>query len=104
MRSRSLLLLIFSLTSSVYAEGYRVDASKLRVRREPSMASETTGHLTRGELVTVIEKTTFTATIDNITGPWLLIQNASGLKGWAFGGYIKPISDTTNAAKPIELP
>ena len=64
--------------------------NRVRVRGEPTLESETLGHLYQGDLVAIYERTA-EATIDEVTAPWYEIRTAAGLSGWAFGAYVERI-------------
>jgi uncharacterized protein YgiM (DUF1202 family) len=60
----------------------------LRLRSGPSLSAEVRARLNKGDAVTVLDKSTFTATADGLTDHWYEVTNSSGIRGWVFGGYL----------------
>ena len=65
-----------------------VNATSLRMRKEPNDRSPVSGNLQKNEFATVLEATKIKHTIDNIKDYWYRIQNEKGETGWVFGGYL----------------
>jgi hypothetical protein len=67
----------------------RSSGSRVRVRDRPDLDSSTIGHLDRGELVTVLERTDRRMRIDSMNDYWYRIRTDGGLDGWSYGHYIE---------------
>ncbi len=65
-----------------------VNASTLRMRKEPNDRSDITGHLSKNDFATIQEVTKIKYTIDNVKDYWYKIINEKGETGWVFGGYL----------------
>lgn len=66
-----------------------VDASVLRIRQSPGLEAPVVGALNRGDGVAVIGAGVVPMTIEGRTAPWHEVVGASGVRGWAFGGFIR---------------
>lgn len=64
-----------------------VAADNLRLRDKPSLDSEKTGLILKGESVTVLEVGQ-EEKIDRIKSSWVKVRASDGKEGWSFGGYL----------------
>lgn len=102
-RTALLLLLALPAGAALAAEGKAVTAApRLRVRRAPSVAAVLLGSVKEGEPLILLEKSTFTETIDERRSPWYRVRTLSGrpLEGWAFGGYMDVALPSSDGKDP----
>lgn len=64
-----------------------VAADNLRLRENPSLDSDKTGLILKGETVTVLEVGE-KETIDSMESVWVKVRTTDGKEGWSFGGYL----------------
>lgn len=75
---------------------YKIDGPKLaslndsrvRIRKEPNLDSETIGHLDKDQNVYVLEKTQKKIKIGEMESVWYKIKTFNGVEGWAYGFFI----------------
>lgn len=79
-----------------------VAAPRLRVRNAPRVSADPLGAVTEGMPLSLLEASTFTATIDEKHAPWYRVRTLSGkhLEGWAFGGYMDVAADSADGIDP----
>ncbi|MBI4396981.1 MAG: SH3 domain-containing protein [Elusimicrobia bacterium] len=89
---RGFLVIIFGLTAGLLfgAEAWKAESkvSRLRVRAAASLGSEVVGFLAKKEPVDIVEKSTFTSTVEGQEEPWYRVKSATGVQGWVFGRYL----------------
>ncbi len=61
----------------------------LRVRTGPGPFGDVVGALSKGEEAWAVGKSSFTSTVDGREGLWYEVESSSGIRGWAFGGYLE---------------
>jgi hypothetical protein len=71
--------------------------SNLRLRSTPDTSGDIITTLAADSLVYVLG-TGDSATIDNITAPWVRIETKDGAQGWCFAGYLEPVRETAPAS------
>ena len=76
--------------------------NRVRVRSEPTLESETLGHLYQGDLVAIFARTA-DEIIDEVSAPWYEIRTAAGLSGWAFGAFVELIDAETYSTRVRRL-
>jgi hypothetical protein len=63
--------------------------NRLRIRTEPNLESDTVGHLSEGQRVTIIDQTNEPMQIGDMNDVWYKIRTEDGVEGWSYGGLIE---------------
>jgi len=91
LRRYFLLFLLFALVAgSALALSSKATStvSRLRVRAHPNVDADIVGYLAKGESVSLIERSTFTAEADGQLSWWYYVATSEGKEGWVFGRYL----------------
>ncbi len=85
-----LTLLAGGLTSASAADYQKAQSKvyRLRLRAAPTVTAPVVGYLSKSETVSIIDKSTFTASVAEKRDYWFQVLNSTGTKGWVFGSYL----------------
>lgn len=79
-----------------------VTAPRLRVRNAPAVTADPLGAVLQGVPLVLIDKSSFSVTIDDLHAPWYRVRTLGGkfLQGWAFGGYLAVAPEPVDGLDP----
>jgi hypothetical protein len=63
--------------------------NRLRIRTKPNLQSDTVGHLSEGQQVTIIDQTNEPMQIGEMNDVWYKIRTEDAVEGWSYGGLIE---------------
>lgn len=86
---------LWGASASFAQQPYDLKSSgeKVRVRSAPGLTTEVLGHLSKDEVVSILERSTFSSTIDGDVDHWFRVAGKDGKEGWVFGKYLEAPAD-----------
>ena len=65
-----------------------VNDNNVRIRKQPTLTGTELGKLQKGNVVTVLEKSSQPMKIDTMNAYWYRIKTDAGLEGWSYGAFL----------------
>lgn len=62
--------------------------NNVRIRKQPTLTGTEVGKLQKGNVVTVLEKSSQPMKIDTMNAYWYRIKTDAGLEGWSYGAFL----------------
>ncbi len=100
MKKILFLLVLTVVSTSLIAQAMgTVNDTRVRLRSEPNLQSETKDFLNTGDEVYILSKTDYSQTIDTMDAPWYEVLSKEHGIGWMYGFFLDTDYENSETAK-----